>query len=73
MRSFLLLKAIVKYSVIVNQVCNHIKFMRLHDTVYILYRVHVRIDFISDSSCDRVDGKAMRYESKPGSFESGIV
>ena len=35
---------------IVDQEGNHIGFMRLQDTVLILYGIHVRIDYVSDSS-----------------------
>ena len=38
---------------IVNQVWNHSGFMRLHDTVFILHHIHVRIDLLSDSSSCR--------------------
>ena len=56
MRSLLLSKTIAKYSLIVNKVWNHIGFMLLHDTVFLLHRIHVCIDFTSDassSSCKR--------------------
>ena len=51
-----------KNDLIVNKVWNHIGFMHLHDTVFTLYPIHVRIDFrskSSSSSCGR-KGNSLR-------------
>ena len=43
--------------------------MRLQDAVFILYQIHVRLDFIPH----RVDGRAMRCKIISDSFESDSV
>ena len=60
-----LLRTIVKHSLIIHLVRNHIRFMRLHDTVFILYQINVCIDFHH-----RVDGKVIRNVTKSDLFKS---
>ena len=50
MRLYLTIAVNNRNDLIVDLVLNHIGFMRLHDTVFILHRIHVDIDFIADSS-----------------------
>ena len=52
----------------VDQVWNHIGFMRLHDAVFILYRIHVRI------YCYRIDKRKNNMLRKHSdTFEFDIV
>lgn len=67
-----------KNDLIVDEVWNHIEFMRLHDTAFILCRIHMRVDFISDSpssSCRRKGNtprKTYQIHLNPRSCKRGL-
>ena len=66
MRLHLIIAAKYKDDLIVNQVRNHVGFTRLHDTVFSLYHIHTRIDFISDSSSSSCRWKGNKLQKHIG-------